>query len=51
LREENGILKDSLLKEVLDYTDFISSENRYKLYLEIAELLFKRGDMRYKYYI
>jgi hypothetical protein len=51
LRDDNGVLKDALLKEVLDYEEYISSENRYRLYIEIAELLFKRGDHRYKYYV
>ena len=36
---------------MLDYIDCISSENRYRLYLDIAELLFQRNDQRYKSYI
>lgn len=35
----------------MSYCEAISSENRYKLYLDIAELFFKRNDVRYKSYI
>ena len=30
------------------YIDYISNENKYKLTLEIAEILFHKGDDRYK---
>lgn len=35
------------LQEVLKYLDYISGENKYKLLLEIAEILYKNNDQRY----
>ena len=51
VREAEGILPESVLSEVFEYVDCVSSENRYRVYLEVAEYQFKGGDHRYAYYI
>lgn len=51
MRQDKGELSDSVIKDVLDHVHFISGENRYKLYLEISEILYKNNDPRYTYYV
>jgi tetratricopeptide (TPR) repeat protein len=51
IRDDEGTIRESVIKEVSEYVDCISSENRYRLYLEIAEILYLKGDPRYKQYI
>lgn len=44
---KNKYLVEADLQEVLKYLDYISGENKYKLLLEIAEILYKNNDQRY----
>ena len=38
-------------QEVLRHVDYISGENRYRLYLEMAEILFRNNDARFYEFI
>lgn len=48
---KNNCLLESELQDILKFIDYISGENRYKLFLEIAVIFYNNNDQRFYTYI
>lgn len=51
VREDRGELRESVIEELVGCVDFVSGENRYRIFLDIAEILMRKQDPRCLHFV